>query len=88
MSSDIEPDGFRAPIHRSLINPILMLGVPREVCLVLWTLGAAMAFGMQELWVLPFIIVSHIGLAILTRIDPYFATVYMGALKAPQRLEP
>lgn len=88
MTTDIEPEGFHAPIHRSLINPILMLGVPREVCLVLWTIGAAMAFGMQELWVLPFVIAAHIGLAILTRIDPCFATVYLCALKAPRRLEP
>lgn len=85
---DVEPEGFSAPIHRSLINPILLMGIPRDVCLILWTIGAAMAFGMQEIWVLPFVIISHIGLAVLTKIDPHFATVYRCALKTPRRLDP
>ncbi|MGI9286863.1 MAG: VirB3 family type IV secretion system protein [Pseudomonadales bacterium] len=88
MADDVEPQGFRCPIHKSLINPILIAGIPRDVCLVLWTVGAAMGFGMQEMWVVPFFIVTHIGLALLTSKDPYFATVYLNALKAPRRLDP
>lgn len=85
---DDEPDGFRAPIHRALITPLLLMGIPRDVCFVLWTLGAAFAFGLQEIWVLPFVLAAHAGLVVLTKIDPQFATVYRCALKTPPRLEP
>lgn len=80
--------GFTSPIHRSLVNPLLVAGIPRDVCLSLWTIGAAFAFGMQEIWVLPIVIGIHIGLAILTKIDPFFFTVFRHALKTPRRLDP
>ncbi len=80
--------GYGSPIHKSLVNPILLMGIPRDVCLVLWTLGAAFAFGMHEIWVLPFVIAVHIGMAVLTKQDPFFFTVFRHALKTPQRLDP
>lgn len=80
--------GVTSPIHLSLVNPILLLGIPRELCLVMWTLGAAFAFGMRELWVLPIVIGLHIGFAILTQRDPHFFSVFRHALKTPKRLDP
>ena len=77
-----------SPIHLALISPILLLGIPRNVCLTLWTLGAAFAFGMQEIWVLPVVILVHIGLAIVTKQDPFFFTVFRHAMKTPKRLDP
>ena len=88
MENHDQHSGFTAPIHGSLVNPILLMGVPRDVCLILWTLGAAFAFGMQEIWVLPIVIALHIGLAILTKKDPFFFTVFRQALKTPRRLDP
>ncbi len=88
MDNENAQRGYTSPIHGSLVNPILLMGVPRDVCLTLWTLGAAFAFGMQEIWVLPIVIVVHIGLAILTRHDPFFFTVFRHALKTPRRLDP
>jgi type IV secretion system protein VirB3 len=88
MAPQTEPEGFSAPIHNSLVNPILLMGIPRDVCLILWTIGAAFAFGMQEIWVLPIVIGLHIGLAILTKADPFFFTVFRHALKTPKHLDP
>ncbi len=88
MDNPSEHGGFASPIHVSLVNPILLMGVPRDVCLVLWTLGCAFAFGMQEIWVLPIVILVHIGLAIVTKHDPFFFTVFRHALKTPRRLDP
>ena len=34
--SDDTP-GLEVPLHRSLVEPMLMLGLPRTVALVLWT---------------------------------------------------
>lgn len=87
MDTDAEERGITAPIHLSLVNPILLMGIPRDVCLSVWTIGAAFAFGMQEIWVLPVVIALHIGLAILTKQDPFFFTVFRHALKTPKRLD-
>jgi len=84
----MEPADYRAPVHRSLVSPLLLMGIPREICLSLWTVGAAMAFGMQEIWVLPFFIIAHAGFALLTQADPHFAAVYRCALKTPKALNP
>ena len=36
MSEQRHIEGFEVPIHRSLTEPILLAGLPRNVALVLW----------------------------------------------------
>ena len=31
------PEGLEVPLHRSLVEPMLLAGLPRTVALVLWT---------------------------------------------------
>ncbi len=79
---------YTAPFHRGLINPILVVGLPRTLAYSLWTTACAIGFGLQEIWVMPIFFVFHLGFAALTRSDPYFFDVFKFSMKAPRRLEP
>jgi type IV secretory pathway TrbD component len=56
--------------------------------ILLWTTSAAIGFGLQQIWVLPFAILMHVVLVALTRRDPFFFEVFIRALKSPKRLDP
>jgi type IV secretion system protein VirB3 len=82
------PDGFEVPLHRSLVEPMLLAGLPRTVALVLWTSVGAFAFGLHQLWVLPIGIVLHLGAAAATKADPYFFDIVLVAVRTQARLDP
>jgi len=42
------PDGFEAALHRSLVEPMLLAGLPRTVALVLWTAVGAFVLGLHQ----------------------------------------
>jgi type IV secretion system protein VirB3 len=42
-------EGFEAPLHRSLTEPIFLAGAPRSVAVLNGTLAAALGIGLQ-LW--------------------------------------
>lgn len=44
------PDGYEAPLHRSLTEPILLGGAPRPVAIAVGTLAAAIGIGLQ-IWI-------------------------------------
>lgn len=75
------PEGYEAPVHLSLIEPILVAGLPRTVAFVYWTIAAALIIGMHQLWILPISIIGHIALTRLTRFDPHFMDVVRTAIK-------
>lgn len=81
-------EGYEIPLHRSLTEVILLGGVPRTPAILLWTTAAALGFGMQQIWVLPFAVLMHVVLVALTRRDPFFFEVFIRALKSPKRLDP
>jgi type IV secretion system protein TrbD len=82
------PEGFEVPLHRSLVEPMLLAGLPRTVALVLWTGVGAIAFGLHQLWVLPLGIVLHLAAAAVTKADPYFFDIVILAVKTRRRLDP
>jgi type IV secretion system protein VirB3 len=82
------PEGFEVPLHRSLVEPMLLAGLPRTVALVLWTGVGAIAFGLHQLWVLPLGIVLHLAAAAVTKTDPYFFDIVILAVKTRRRLDP
>lgn len=41
-------EGFEAPLHRSLTDPILLGGAPRGVAIIIGTLAAALGLGLQQ----------------------------------------
>ena len=82
------PHGFEVLLHRSIVEPMLLAGLPRTVALVLWTTIGAFAFGLHQVWVLPIGIGLHAAAAAATKADPYFFDVVLSAVKTQKRLDP
>lgn len=81
-------DGFVIPLHRSLTEPIMMAGVPRNIAIINGTLAAALGLGLQ-LWMLGlFVWVAGHGVALfVTAKDPAFMDVLMRHMRYPNNLE-
>jgi type IV secretory pathway TrbD component len=82
------PEGFEVPLHRSIVEPMLLAGLPRAVALVLWTTVGAFAFGLHQIWVLPIGIAVHLAAAAATKADPHFFDIVLVAVKTQKRLDP
>ena len=80
-------DDLEVPLHRSLTQPILFAGLPRNLGLFLWTATAAFALGLHQFWVLPIALVLHVVFAAMARRDPFFFDVLIRAVGS-RRLEP
>jgi type IV secretion system protein VirB3 len=80
--------GLEVPVHRSLVEPITMMGLPRSAALSLWTCIAAILFGGHQLWVLPVGLVLHAACVAAAKSDPYIFDVFIVALKVQRRLDP
>jgi type IV secretory pathway TrbD component len=81
-------EGLEVPLHRSLVEPMLLAGLPRTVALVLWTSVGALAFGLHQIWLLPVGIGAHLAAAAATKADPYIFEIILLALKTQKRLDP
>jgi type IV secretion system protein VirB3 len=69
-------EGFEAPIHRALIEPILLGGAPRGLAILNGTLAAALGLGLQQ-WI-PGLFVwtaGHTLAVFAAKRDPDFAPV-------------
>lgn len=82
------PEGFEVPLHRSLVEPITIMGLPRTAALTLWTGIAALLFGGHQLWMLPFGLVAHLACVAAAKADPYIFDVFILAVKTQHRLDP
>jgi len=73
-SSPIE--GFEAPIHRALAEPILIGGAPRAIAIVNGTVAAAIGLGLQQ-WIagLGLWAFGHTLAVFAAKRDPDFAPV-------------
>lgn len=75
-------EGFEAPIHRALAEPILLGGAPRAIAILNGTLAAALGLGLQQwaaglaVWAL-----GHTAAVIAAKRDPDFAPVLLRHLK-------
>jgi type IV secretion system protein VirB3 len=69
-------DGFEAPIHRALVEPILLGGAPRAIAIVNGTVAAALGLGLQQ-WIAGLIVwaVGHTLAVFAAKRDPDFAPV-------------
>jgi type IV secretion system protein TrbD len=86
----MEPDsipGFTAPVHRALIEPILLGGAPRTVAIVNGTLAAAVGLGLR-LWIVgaAFWLVGHLAAVWAAKRDPAFVDVVRRHLRYPTHL--
>jgi type IV secretion system protein TrbD len=69
-------EGFEAPIHRALVDPILLGGAPRAVAIVNGTLAAALGLGLQQ-WIAGLLVwaLGHTLAVFAARRDPDFPAV-------------
>ena len=68
--------GFEAPIHRSLAEPILLGGAPRAIAIVNGTVAAALGLGLQQ-WIAGIALwaIGHTLALFAAKRDPDFAAV-------------
>ena len=68
--------GFDVPLHRSLTEPILIAGAPRNFVILNGTLSAAIGLGLR-LWIAGLLIwlAGHAVAVWVTRKDPAFLIV-------------
>lgn len=69
-------EGFEAPLHRSLAEPILLGGAPRTIAIVNGTLAAALGIGLQQ-WIAGLVVwaFGHTLAVLAAKLDPDFAPV-------------
>lgn len=74
--------GFEAPIHRALVEPILLGGAPRALAILNGTVAAALGLGLHQ-WVagLALWAVGHSVAVLAARRDPDFAPVLVRHLR-------
>lgn len=81
------PEGFEAPVHRALVEPILLGGAPRGIAILNGTLAAAIGLGLQQ-WLAGLLLwaVGHSLAVIAAKRDPDFAPVLMRHLRQRSEL--
>lgn len=80
-------EGFEAPIHRSLVEPILLGGAPRGIAIVNGTVAAALGLGLQQ-WLAGLILwaLGHALTVFAAKRDPQFAPVLARHLRQKAHL--
>ena len=80
-------DGFEAPVHRSLTEPILLGGAPRAIAILNGTVAAALGLGLQQ-WLagLALWAVGHSLAVLAAKRDADFAPVLVRHLRVPGQL--
>jgi type IV secretion system protein VirB3 len=82
VSGEAALEGFEAPLHRALVEPILLGGAPRPIAIVNGTLAAALGLGLQQwlagllVWVL-----GHTLAVLAAKRDADFVAVLLRHLK-------
>jgi type IV secretion system protein VirB3 len=69
-------EGFETPIHRALVEPILLGGAPRAIAIVNGTIAAAFGLGLQQ-WIFGLVVwaLGHTLAMFAGKRDPDFASV-------------
>jgi len=69
-------EGFEAPLHRALVEPILLGGAPRAIAIVNGTVAAALGLGLQQ-WTAGLVVwaLGHTVAVFAAKRDPDFAAV-------------
>lgn len=76
MSGEPQIEGFEAPIHRALVEPMLLGGAPRSLAIVNGTTAAALGLGLQQ-WLAGLVLwmVGHSLMVFAAKRDPDFGPV-------------
>ncbi|MBO9455334.1 VirB3 family type IV secretion system protein [Paracoccus sp. R12_1] len=84
MENPTDIPGYFAPVHRALIDPILLAGAPRTIAIANGTLAAAIGLGLR-LWLegLAFWLVGHLLAVWAAKRDAQIAEVVRRHLRYP-----
>jgi type IV secretion system protein TrbD len=76
--------GYFAPVHRALIDPILLAGAPRSLAIVNGTLAGAIGLGLR-LWFAGIVIwaIGHMLAVWAAKRDPQFVDVARRHMRFP-----
>ena len=76
MSGEGPIAGFETPIHRALVEPVMLGGAPRAMAILAGTVAAAVGLGLQQ-WLAGLVLwlVGHSLMAFAARRDPDFGPV-------------
>jgi type IV secretion system protein VirB3 len=87
MTSGHHIDGFEAPVHRSLTEPILLGGAPRAIAILNGTVAAALGLGLQQ-WIAGLVTwaVGHSLAVLAAKRDPDLAHVLVRHLRVAGHL--
>ena len=87
MSAQPHIEGFEAPIHRALVEPILLGGAPRAVAILNGTVAAAFGLGLR-LWIAGLLLwaLGHAAAVWAAKRDPLFVEVARRHLRIPNHL--
>ena len=84
MENHTDIPGYYAPVHRALIDPILLAGAPRTIAIANGTLAAAIGLGLR-LWLvgLAFWIIGHLLAVWAAKRDSQIAEVARRHMRYP-----
>ena len=71
--------GFELTIHQSAIKQQLVMGIPRQLALVLYTLIASLTFPLGTWYAIPFGVFLHVVFVAAAKKDPFFWDVFRRA---------
>lgn len=74
-------EGYEVPLVRSLTEPILIGGVPREIAILNATFCTAIGFGTKSAMIIPISIILHLIFVKLTKKDPEFFKCFKRHIK-------
>jgi type IV secretory pathway TrbD component len=77
----MENDGFEVPIHRSVTEPILVAGVPREVMIINLTSAGVFILGAHIWLSAPIFLIIHWVAVYATKKDAQFFEAFLRHLQ-------
>ena len=80
-------EGFRVPIHRSLTQPMLIAGAPRDFTFLNGTVTGMLWGGAGSNWGLVLGVVLHIVATIIAKKDPDFLATFRRSIYLPDVFE-
>lgn len=83
-----EIEGFEIAFHGALSEPVTLAGVPRMVAVLIGTVTAILALGLQAPWIgLPLGLVLYVGALWMAKRDPYVFDILRRHLRQPAHLD-
>ena len=66
----------------------MFAGIPRKIAILGATIAASLILGLQNVYVIPAVIVAYIVIALVYKIDPYFLEILAEHIKEDDHLHP